>query len=35
VLSSQAVRVLQQGLELIVFGESNDLQHRSELGEDL
>lgn len=34
-LSRHGVRVLDQSLELIVFGKRDDLQHRAELGEDL
>lgn len=35
VLSVHGVTELQQGLKLIVSGESDDLQHRAELTEDL
>lgn len=34
-LSRYGVRVLNQSLELIVFGKRDDLQHRAELREDL
>lgn len=35
VLGAHRVGVLQQGLELVVLGECDDLQDRAELGEDL
>ena len=35
VLGGHPVGVLQQGLELAVLGEGDDLQHHTELGEDL
>ena len=35
VLGAHGVSVLQQCLELVVLGESNDLKNGAELGEDL
>ena len=35
VLCSHAISVLDQGLELVVLGEGDDLQNGAKLGEDL